>query len=52
MGQDPELCESLKYHNLYLAKTIICLITRTVSALKVDFSSLIKSKVEYNKFGM
>lgn len=50
MGQDPELLSEIS--KLVFSKTITWLITRIVPALKVDFRSLVKSKVEYNKFVM
>lgn len=51
-GTGPRTLRGYEISKLVFSKNLICLITRIVPALKVDFSFLIKSKVEYNESAM
>lgn len=48
-GTGPRTLRGYEISKPAFSKNLICLTTRTVPALNVDFSSLIKSKVEYNE---
>lgn len=51
-GTGPRTLKGFEISKLIFSRTITWLTTRIASALKGDFRSLVKSKVEYNKFAM